>query len=161
MRSSYLAGLVFLSLFSIVAIAADDRLEVRDSQYYAILEPNSRLDCRYVIDDSFGFLFERGSDATIHVSLITNGQNEGSGSAFTAEIKTKALIGLHLYHFDRNGHVGRYLEFELRNQRNPRLNYRFSGRAMQVSSIFEKNADGTEKETLYPDNSRAISCEIL
>lgn len=151
---------LLLALLTLTTAFADD-IDLHDPTYYPVLAKNSKLDCRYASDDNFGFLFERGETNDIRVSLITNNVNEGDKSAFVAVIKNEAHIGFHLYHYSRKGDFGTFIEFELRNQRNPRLGYRFSGLAMMVSAIYSKDENGNEKEELYPDFSRTIACQIL
>lgn len=152
-------------LFALAVISlspsAQAKLEIHNPHHYDILKPNSSLECRFVADNSFGYLFERGGDDRIQVSLITNGVNEGSKSAFTVAIKAQEAIGLHLYLYERTGQFGRFVEFELRNQRDSFLKYDFPGLAMQVSAMYEPDGKGGEKENLYPDLMKRMACRIL
>ena len=149
---------LLLSLIAAPAFSMD--VEIHQPHHFDILGPNSALECRYVSDESFGFLLERGNGEKIRVSVITNGRNEGSVSAFEVGIRAHAATGLHLYLFERSGKFGKYVEFELRNQVEPLLNYRFPAMFMQVSALYEAGKDGAEQENLYPDASKRLACRI-
>lgn len=125
-----------------------------------ILEKNSKYECRYLSNNAFGFLFERGNDDAIHVSLITNNINEGAKSAFDAVIKATAPIGLYVYHFKRSEKFGRYMEFELRNERQAGLGNKFPGIAMITGAMYTKDKDGKEVEKLYPELNKRMSCDF-
>ncbi|MGZ3693586.1 MAG: hypothetical protein ACXWQO_05310 [Bdellovibrionota bacterium] len=148
-----------LSCFGANAIAGD--LTIHDSHFYDILRPNSKLECRYLSNDAFGFLLERGSDDKIHVSAITNGVNEGEKSALVVGIKAKEAIGLHLYLYERTGQYGKYVEFELLNHVSSFMNYQLPGTFMQVSAMYVPGEDGKEVENLYPDVMKRMGCRIL
>jgi hypothetical protein len=145
-------------LFPLLALA--DGIDLHTPGAEEILPLNRIYECAYLTDNSYGFQFTRINEQQVRVELLTNGQLEGERSAFVAEIKGRAVIGYHLYFYERKENFGRYVEFELLNTRRSYLGGRFPGQAMQVSALYEKKPDGTEEETRYPDFSRSMSCAL-
>lgn len=149
---------MYFLIFSLLAFADD--LDIHAPGAEEILPINRPYECVYLTDNSYGFQFIRINEQQVQVQLLTAGQLEGDKSSFIAEIKGRAVIGYHLYFYERKNDFGRYVEFELLNTRRSYLGGRFPGQAMQVSALYKTAADGTEVETRYPDFSRSMSCAL-
>ncbi len=152
----------FIALFLVTASQAATYTHLRLAPPPPqLLGKNSKLECRYLSNEVFGLLFERGDGDTVRGSLISSNVNEGDATAFTAEIKVRNQAGVFLFHQSRAGKYGRIYEIEIFSAPDPRIDNKLMGRAMMTSALYTPQPDGTEKEELYPDQSNRMACQSI
>jgi len=134
-------------------------LVLRDPTYYNVLPKGSKVLCKFMRDESFGVQLERGDGDEVKVTLITNGVNEGDKSSYQVTIKKNAHDSMVLRHQSRQGDIGTFREITILKRRSYEYRYELPGMLSSMSAIYSKDAEGKEKEDLYPDGSFRASCE--
>lgn len=154
--------LLVLATFLLPYFALADReLGVHLRRFDSILPKGGTLECRLANSPQFGYLLRRGQGDEVMGDVITNDVNEGEKSRFKAMFMSEDNYnGIYLKHHDRSGEYGKYLEFIVLSQPDPRT-FAYNGAVMMTEAFYSKDAEGKEQEDLYPLAKIDIRCKVL
>lgn len=156
--------ILFALLLSITALTqkAQAALGIWVPQYLDVLPINGALDCRFLSDSNFGYLFKRTSEQDVTMDVISKGVSEGEKTRMSVKINPdmQSLNYVFLQFFTRFEDYGKYTEFRISTMVHP-VTLQIMGDMMFTESSFERDANGKEKESFRAISKNPIACKIL
>ena len=163
-RKSYVAatGIFFLLCAVFLKPSHADALSLSVPQYFDILPINGTMDCRFVSNPEYGYLFNRTSEVDVSMEVIVKGLSEGEKSrAFSKiDLDLQLFTFVYLRFFSRDGDFGKYTEFRVDTTLNPNT-LQIMGNMMFTESTYQRDAAGKEKEKFHPISKTPIVCKTL